>query len=144
MTYRLISINYWNKNINVLMESLDIYILFSRYEMIMKYKKHFSHCPKTDFDRKMFKSIERKLLKELHNNELGDDIFGLIYNHNIAIQEIESKKVISSKRFFTLFSGFIPFEQTDEYKSEDKHVNSILSSDWQNIRYNVNFKYFNL
>lgn len=126
------------------MESSDIFILFSRYNMIMKYKKYLSRCPKTKFDRKMYSSIEKKLLRELHYNQLGNDIFGLIYNHNIAIQEEASNSIMSSKRFFNLYSGFIPFEETDEYILESKQVDSIICADWQRITYSLNLKYHNI
>ena len=146
MKYKLISIHYWNKSINVLMQSDDINLLFNRYCMIVKYKKYLNTCPKTKLERFNYRNIENKLLKELHLNECNNEIFGKLMTHHIAVQESLTGKVMSIKRFFTLSSGFIPSDKdvNDEYKKESIEVNGLLTHDWQSLNsIKSDFKFYN-
>lgn len=142
---RLVSISkYDNEDIIVLMTG-DLHLLLPRFKMFQKYKKHFTCCPKSRNQRVLYRNIERKLFKELHNQFDNKLLFDLVYNRSICILNEQTEQVLSFTRFRFTKSGLVPnhWEQNTKYLEEAKQIKLLSSDPWQDLYKRYSFEYFN-
>lgn len=144
--YQLIVLNKWDYSDYKVLMSGNLNLLKSRYNILLKYNKHFICCPKNKRQRLLFKNIERKLIKELHGQSPSNNLFDFLYNHHICILNTNKQTVYCNVRLHKVVSGLIPldYKTNDDYKNEKWVVKFFLENTWQRLHIKPTFKYFTL
>lgn len=142
--YSILSMYKWTGEEFSIFNSDDFSSIMSKYNFILKHIKYMKVLSPSKSNHRIGNlQVFKKIYKELHTNSSLYPC-DLLDPNIIVLRDNKTNLIISNFRFHKLMGGLIPNEITLEYLTEQKEVNQILSSIWQDYTKCYSFKYFRI